>query len=207
MDIIIDALKEHKTVIFVILGVILAVIVIIILRKLFKRNERNKELKIAVEDKRRDENLNSVILNSHVDKDSLKEIHTPYDVDYSNPNGENVKTYSNEFKNEDNQIMLQLIEKTELSTRKFMMNPAKRIKIGSDLQGNDITVMADGISPHQCEIFLVNDKVYIRNLGQRNRTIVRRKKEQAIVDENGLRLLSNDTVILGNASYDITIKR
>ena len=207
MDIVIDALKEHRTVIFVVLGVILAVIVIIILRKLLKRNERNKELKIAAEDKRRDENLNNVILNSRVDKDNLKEIHTPYDVDYSNPNGENVKTYSNELENEDNQIMLQLIEKTELSTRKFMMNPAKRIKIGSDLQGNDITVMADGISPHQCEIFLVNDKVYIRNLGQRNRTIVRRKKEQAIVDENGLRLLSNDTVILGNASYDITIKR
>ena len=202
-----ETLQRYRMAIFIILGIILAVIVIIILKKLLKRNERNKELKIAAEDKRRDENLNNVILNSYAGRDSLKEVHTPYDVDYSSPNGENVKAYSNELKSDNNQLMLQLIERTELSTRKFMLNPAKKIKIGSDLQGNDITVMAEGISPHQCEIFSINDKVYIRNLGQGNRTIVRRKKEQAIVDENGLRLLSNDTVILGNASYDITIKR
>ncbi len=200
-------MDKYKTVILIVLVVILIVLLIIILKKLFKRNEKNKELKRATEDKRRDENLNNVILNSYADKSDLKEIHTPYDIDYSNPNGDSIKSNNNNLRKEDNQVMIQLVERTELSTRKFMMNPAKKIKIGSDLQGNDITVMADGISPHQCEIFSVRDKVYIRNLGQGNRTIVRRKKEQAIVDEKGIRLLSNDTIILGNASYDITIKK
>lgn len=178
-----------------------------IIKNLLRRSEKNKELNRAAEDRLRDENLNNVILNSYAGND-LKEIYTPYDVDYSNPNGERVRTHHNEQGRDiEDHIMVQLVERTELSTRKFMLNPAKGIKIGSDVQENDITVMAEGISPHQCEIFSVRDKVYVRDLGQGNRTIIRRKKEQAIVDGNGVRLLSNDTIVLGNASYDVTIKK
>lgn len=185
--------------------VILLFVLIILLKKVIRKKQKNKELRQAAEDKLRDENLNNVILNSHAESKHLRGVHVPYDVDYSNPRGDN-KNHSDHSKKENGHVMLQLVEKTELSTRKFMLNPAKKIYIGSDLQNNDIAVLDENISLRQCEIFAVKDKIYIRNLSHENQTILRRKKEQAIVDEKGLRMLSGDNIILGNVTYEVTIK-
>ncbi len=205
MELIISALQRHKAALIAAAGAALIIASVFIIRALIRRGVKNKDFRRAAEDKLRDENLNSVILNSHAGG-GLKEVHTPYDVDYSKPSG-NVRTDGGPDGGAGRHMMVQLVERTELSTRKFMLNPAKGIKIGSDLQGNDITVMAEGVSPRQCEIFSAGDKVYVRSLGGENRTIIRRKKERAIVGQNGVRLLTNDIIILGKASYEITISK
>lgn len=205
MDALLEGIKNNSRVIgiFVILIVIIAVIML--LKKTIRKKQKNKELSQAAEDKIRDENLNQVILNQHTDGSRFKEVHKPYDVDYSNVNSENSKKTVDLVQTGESHVMVQLVEKTELSTRKFMMNPAKAVRVGSNLQDNDITVLADGVSPHQFEIFEIRNKVFVRNLGSENRTIIRRKKEQAIVDDKGIRLLSGDSILLGHVTYDITI--
>lgn len=197
--------RNNMRYILILAAVILLLAGIILIRKALRKKQKDKELRQAAEDKLRDENLNHVILNSHAGSGRLREAQTPYDVDYSNPGGSNIKNPSDNSKQKDSHVMLQLVEKTELSTRKFMLNPAKRINIGSDLQDNDIAVLSEGVSAHQCEIFAAGNKVYIRNLSSENRTIVKRKREKVIVDEKGLRLLSNDIIILGNATYNVMI--
>lgn len=201
-NLVIDNLKY----ILILAAIILLLVGIILIKKFMRQKQKNKELMQAAEDKLRDENLNNVILNKHIGSSPLREVHTPYDVDYSNSGGEGHKNHSDNSKRKNSHIMLQLIEKTKLSTRKFMLNPIKTIRIGSDLQDNDITVLAEGVSPHQCEIFSVGDKIFIRNLSGGNQTILKRKKEQAIVDEKGLRLLSDDKIFVGSVVYEITIK-
>lgn len=187
-------------------GILIVVFLIIcFFKQMIKKSQKRKEIKRAAEDRVRDENLNSIILNNHGNAKDNREIYKPYDVDYSNGEQGNVNKNSSGSVMDSQQIMIQLIEKTELSTRKFLLNPAKKIKIGSDLQNNDISVLAEGISPHQCEIFAVGNKVYIRNTGDKYKTIIRRKKEQAFVDDKGIRLLSNDIIILGKVTYDVTI--
>lgn len=203
MDVM-EFIRNNKITILILLILLLLAAGIVLLKEMIRRNQKKKELSQAAEDKLRDENLNHVILNSDIGKEQLKEVYKPYDVDYSNPNTDKKVSGRNIQKGE-NHVMVQLIERTELSTRKFMMNPIKGIHIGSDSQSNDIAVPAEKISPCQCEIFSVRDKVFIKNLSSDNRTIIRRKKEQAIVDEKGIRLLSGDVVILGAVSYDITI--
>ena len=178
------------------------IVAIRLIKKLLKRGQKKKEIRQATEDRFRDENLNNIILNTQAGVGGKKEIYTPYDVDYRN--GEQNKG-EKDINTPSKQIMIRLIEKTELSTRKFLLNPTKRIKIGSDLQSNDISVLAEGISPHQCEIFAVGNKVYIKNVSTTNKTVIKRKKERAFVDDRGVRLVSNDTIILGNVTYDITI--
>lgn len=199
-----DFIRNNRIAIIILLILLVLVVGIVLLKKVISRNQKKKELSQAAEDKLRDENLNHVILNSYIENDQLKEVYKPYDVDYSNPNADKKVSGRNTQKGEKH-VMVQLIERTELSTRKFMMNPVRGIHIGSDSQNNDISVMAENISPCQCEIFSVMDKVFIKNLSSVNRTIIRRKKEQAIVNEKGIRLLSGDVVILGTVSYDITI--
>lgn len=187
-------------------GILIAVFLIIcFLKQMIKKSQKRKEIKRAAEDRVRDENLNNIILNNHGNAKDNREIYKPYDVDYSNGEQGSINKNSSGSIMESQQIMIQLIEKTELSTRKFLLNPAKKIKIGSDLQNNDISVLAEGISPHQCEIFAVGNKVYIKNTGDKYKTIIRRKKEQAFVDDKGIRLLSNDIIILGKVTYDVTI--
>lgn len=199
-----ELLKEYSKIILPISVCILLTLGITLLKKISKRNKRNKELTRAAADKVRDENLNNAILNNH-SRGETKEVYKPYDVDYSNTNCDKGKKSKELSKGAESHVMVQLIEKTELSTRKFMLNPAKKIRIGSDLHDNDIAVLAEGISSHQCEIFSAGDRVYVKNLSYENRTIIKRKKDQAIVDEKGIRLLSNDMIILGQVSYDITI--
>lgn len=206
MTFIQELIKNNMKYILILAVVILLFVGITLIKKFMQQKQKNRELKQAVEDKLRDENLNNVILNNHAGSNRLREVHVPYDVDYSNPVGESSKSHADNNRNKESHVMLQLVEKTELSTRKFMLNPIKKIRIGSDLQDNDISVLSEGVSSHQCEIFSVSDKIYIKNLSHENQTILKRKKEQAIVDEKGLRLLSNDRIIFGSVVYEVTIK-
>lgn len=200
-------IAKYKTPLFIFAAVLAVFLLTFFLKKFVKYREKKKEIALAAADRVRDENLNSVILNSHANSMNNKEVYKPYDVDYSgNEKGGREKGGSPDASGGGHgQPMIQLIEKTELSTRKFVLNPAKRIRIGSDLQDNDISVLSEGVEPHQCEIFAAGGNVYIRNTGVKTRTIIRRKKEQAIADNKGIRLLSGDRILLGTVSYDITI--
>ena len=204
MDLITNFFIMNKTIIMTIGFAVILILLILIFTKILSRRKQHKEITQAAADRVRDENLNSVILNNYGNGGKHKEVYVPYDVDYSN--SESRKNGSTSVVDiATKQTMIQLIEKTELSTRKFILNPSKKIRIGSDLQDNDISIFVDGIAPHQCEIFLVEDKVYIRNLSNTMQTVLRRKKEKAYVDAKGIRLLSNDIIILGKVVYEIMI--
>lgn len=199
--------NKYKTPLLFIAAALALFLVLFLLKKFIRYREKKKEINQAAADRMRDENLNSIILNSHGGAGGNREIYKPYDVDYSSKD----KSGSNKGCSQDvaskkyGGPMLQLVEKTELSTRKFILNPAKQIRIGSDLQDNEISVLAQGVAPHHCEIFAVGGGVYIKNTGDGTRTIIRRKKEQAIADNKGIRLQTGDCIVLGTVVYEITI--
>lgn len=180
-------------------------ICLILLKFLIKRRSGNKELYQAAADRTRDENLDKVILNEHYIKEDNKLVKTPYEVDYGNGNSEKPGRKDMESSIGKMSVMIQLVEKTELSTRKFILNPAKKIRIGSGFTDNDIVVSDSCIEEHQCEIFLAQGKIYIKNIGNKARIIIRRKKEQVIVDGKGIRLLTGDIVLTGKVTYEVTI--
>lgn len=206
MDFLMAFYHNNRAVILIIAALILLTFLFWLVKKMFDRKRRRRELEQATEDKIRDENLNNVILNHHIGNRCPKEIHIPYDVNYRKSNRENHMAGGVQDKGDkSSNTMICLVERTELSVRKFLLNPAKVIRIGSDLKENDIVALAENIAPRQCEIFSAKNKVYIRNLTPGNSTVVMRKNEKANVDERGIRLLSDDTVIFGRVSYDITI--
>lgn len=206
MDFLTGFYHNNRTVILVLAALIMLTALFRLVKKILDEKRRRRELEQATADKIRDENLNNVILNQNMGSRRPKEVHIPYDVDYGSPKRENhITAGAQDSGDEGGNTMVRLVERTELSVRKFLLNPSKVIRIGSDIQKNDIVVLAEDVAPRQCEIFSAKNKVYIRNLAPGNGTVVKRKKEKAIVDERGIRLLSDDTVILGRVSYDITI--
>lgn len=177
------------------------------LKKYMNHRRKKKEIAMAAADRMRDENLNHIILNSYADRRDGREVYMPYDVDYggSDKNGGRKGNQMDVSAGKQGQLMVQLVEKTKLSTRKFVLNPERGIRIGSNAQDNDISVLSEGIAPRQCEIFAVGGKIYIRDMGEGSRTILKRKKERVIVDGKGIRLLSGDSISFGGATYDIAI--
>jgi hypothetical protein len=172
------------------------------MKSFFEKRSEKKEMKRAAEDRIRDEKLNSIILNAGDADTARNMVSKPYDVNYD-AEGHSEKRSPSAA--DTDLIMVQLVENTKLSSRKFLLNPANTIRIGSGLSDNDIVAANSGIEEHQCEIFLAQNKVYVRNTARVVRTIVRRKKKQTIADEKGLRLLSGDQIILEDIVYDITL--
>lgn len=186
---------KYKNTLFVLIGIILLSIFVYLVRMLIKRNSKNREIQQAASDRIRNENLDRIILNPI--KGDTKSQPKPYEVNYEN-GGE-------QDKRKENPIMVQMIENTELSSKKYILNPAKGIRIGSALEGNDIVIANGKLADYQCEIFTVKNKVYIKNLSNDIRTIIKRHKEQAIVDEKGIRILSGDRICIDKVFYDVTI--
>lgn len=177
------------------------VILIIVLRKLIKANQKKKELRQAALERARDEKLNSFILNRYSPSDH-KEVYVPYDVDYSD--GINGLQYDLNNRSVSNPIMIQIIERTGLSERKFALNASKGIRIGTSKE-DDIEIISENRVMFQCELFVIKNKLYARNNMPASMIIIKRNKKQAVVDARGLGIKSGDTLLIGTYSYTITI--
>lgn len=186
---------------YIIAAILLIIVLIRVLKKVSAVRAKKKEIRQAAADRARDENLNSYILNTHATVEN-KAAYVPYEVDYSRGRQEGT---TQQLKNLDSRsTMVQIVEKTELSSRKFVLNASKGIRIGTSAE-NDISFFSGDQNVYQCEIFSVRGKTFVRNLIEGSRIYIRRKKNQAIVDNKGIELRNDDAIIVGNYTYIITI--
>ncbi len=191
-----------------VIAAVCGIAVIIIAKKLISliatRKSKRDELSKASADKQRDENLNSRILNEYMRPDESCEILTPYDVDYGGGFSSKDGKKNQPAGGDDSGIMIRVVEQSELSSRKFMLNALKDIRIGSDMYDNDISVQGMGVEPFHCIIFSVNNQIYVKNASANAKTIIRRKKDSAIVGENPIKLKSEDIIEAGAVRYSVT---
>lgn len=190
--------------VYIIGAVVIVILLITIIKSISKKNQRNKEIREAAIARMRDESLNDVILNQRTGKDNKKGSSMPYEVSYQN-GGEDPKADKKAFNtSKKGRVEIQLIENTDLSSRKYVFSPYPGITIGSD-DDNDIVVINNGVSGKHCEIFAAGKRVYIRNLANDQKTFIRRKKQQAIASAEGLEIKSKDIILVGNVTYTVTI--
>lgn len=190
--------------VYIIAGVFVLAILIILLRVISKKRAKNKEIQKAISEKIRDDNLNSVILNSHYTEKEKKNSAMPYEVNYQG-NVVEQNGNSKHEKSDGNYPIIQLVETTALSSRKFVFTLSEGITIGSE-NDNDIVIINKGVDEKHCSFFAVKKKVFVKNLADRQKTIIRRKNNQAIVDSSGIEVKSGDIIILGDVSYTVIIK-
>lgn len=203
MESIVEMIVKYKVLFMAIAAAVFVSFFLGWVRKKIKKKNKNREIEQATKDKMRDENLNQLILNRTGEK--AKGRSNPYEVNYENAGSQDMDKRNTVSSNRENQVMVQLTENTELSTRKFVLDPQDGIQIGSALTGNDIVLTNSEIADYQCGIFAVSDRVYIKSLSNSVRTIIKRHKEQAIVDDRGIRLLTGDRIIIGKVYYEVVI--
>lgn len=177
-------------------GSLLVIIVLFIMLIIHvKQRHKKQNLLELAENRRREEALDAVISNGRNPKDDRFFGSVPYEVDYSQTAGKSGKAVS--------KMMVQLVEHNELSIRKHMLSLDKPIRIGSKESLN--TVICSSADDMQCELFAYKGGVFLRNLGENNRTVLRRKKKNVFAEENGLRVQNQDQIVIGNTYFDITI--
>lgn len=182
---------------------LLCLIAMLLLIKLFdiisKRNSKRKELRRAAAERARDENLNEFILNSHTSSTN-KEKFVPYDVDYSQSD----LNTSKQAKLASADVMVQIVERTELSSRKFVLNASKGITIGTT-EGCDITFIGDGKEENQCQLRAFGKDVIVRDSTGETKNLLVRKKNRAIINNNGIKLMTGDIIVMGSVCYEISL--
>lgn len=189
------ALSAEK--ILIVVSILAAIVLLSFLIVHMKKRQRKRELLELAENRRREEALDAVISNGTSTREDKYFESVPYEVDYSKSAAKAEKTVP--------KVMVQLIEHNELSIRKHMLSLDKSIRIGSS--ENDNTIVLQAADSMQCELFAYKDGVFLRNLGKKNRTVLKRGKKNVFAEENGMKLQNQDQIIIGNTYFDITILR
>ena len=182
---------------------IVFVILFFFLIKIRKKNKKQKIMSIQAEDKLREEALDKIILNDKAQNDEGDVFSAkPFEVNYD---AASVEKHTEKAKKARYRTMVQIVENSELSSRKYMFDPSKGIHIGGKNGKNDIVVSDMSVDDQQCEIVLSSSTVYIRNIGGSRKVVLKRGKQQAYVEKKYVALKSNDVILIGKTIFRIEI--
>ena len=176
-------------------GAAVILIVVLIIHS-SKRKKKEAMLRVA-EDKLRESNLDQQILNPNAAPDPSRKVsEKPYEMRYSTSAAASAARKG---------IMLQIEEVSEISKRKYMVNPVPPITIGSGT-GNSIVLTDMTIDSKQCEIGLTESgQVYAKNIGTANLVNVIRGKKSIPVESEEVVLKKSDQLKIGGVKLIITI--
>lgn len=188
-----------------------AISAIIILLKLlsfiYKIIKKNQDISIKVNDRLREEALDRAILNNATPNE-LRKIQeaTPIAVNY-NPNkiakGKPMGKDSVRSSALANSYMIQLVENSGISEKKYMLNPKQGISIGREPGLNDVVITDSHVDGKQCRIIEYQDKVYIQNIGKFGRVILSRRNKKNYVENNAIELRNKDLLIIGSVLFRV----
>lgn len=186
-----------------VMACIVLITLFILLIKIRKKNKRQKIMTIQAEDKLREETLDKIILNDKAQNDEGDVFSAkPFEVNYD---AASVEKHTEKTSKDKYKTMVQIVENSELSSRKYMFDPSKGIHIGGKIGKNDIVVSDMSVDDQQCEIVLSSATVYIRNLGGSCKVVLKRGKQQAYVEKKYVEMKSNDMILIGKTIFRIEI--
>lgn len=174
---------------------VIPVLLLFIMFRFFSRRRKTKrEYEEMSQYKRRDEALVEALRNPQVKKENGPE--GPMEISWDDETvGEKGKRRASP--------MVELVELSAYSRKKFVFRLGKPIRIGSG-KGNQMEILREGVSESHCEIFLNGDKACVRGLSEA-KTILKRGKTSALVSHAGVYLKSGDFIQIGIAEIQVRL--
>lgn len=188
---------------YALVAAILAVLILVIWIQVQRRRKRLREMKRQAEDRLREEALDRV-LTGRPDGGKGMGPSVPFDVKYDvdqRKRGEQTRRMSAE-----SPLMLQLTERSELSTRKYMFHVLDRVTLGQASR-NDIVIKGPRIAEEQCEIFRIQKSLYVKNIGTSGMVFLSRKHHKIMVDAQAVILENRDKLQIGEYTYEVELLR
>lgn len=179
----------------------------IILHRIMKIRQKKKEIRRQAEDKLREEALDRVLSGGKPAANGASSGSVPFDVRYnSDPQKKKKKAARPDDAPElQSAVMIELVEQTELSTRKYMFHVKDRITFGDRGANNDIVVTGARIAKQQCEVFRLGQELYIKRIEDGTPVILKRKNRQVTVESEAIKLASKDEILIGDSTYTLEI--
>lgn len=192
-----------------IIGLVIAVLIlIVVLCIVLSKHKNKKEKMLLASNKMREEALDKLLVNRETSlkkEDESTFAAVPINVNYDVNALDKSTGKAVAKKNKRKKTMLQIIEKSELSVRKYMFDPKKSIFIGSKNGKNHIVNSSATVDERQCEIKEIHDKVCVRNMGHPAKAIMSRGKQIYYIEHNYMELKSGDVISIANTTYQIDI--
>ena len=167
---------------------------------LIRRRNAKKEMERNAEDKLREEALDRVLTDGR--KQEKVSANVPFDVKYDLDKRKKARGEEHQGVSE---IMVQMTESSELSTRKYMFHITDRITLGSKAGENDIVITSAHVSGRQCELFRIGRELFVKNVGKTGSVQLYRKNRQMTVAREAVQLKNHDELRVGDFHYQITI--
>ena len=175
-------LKTH-----IYLIVVLIIVLVILLRQLFIWKKKRKKQEEISQIKRRDAALTTALLNPQM-KNARGGPEKPVEISWE----DNISNNKREFSAS---IMVELIELSEYSSRKYVFNTDRTIRIGSG-EENQLVLSKAGVRDFHCEIFMNGSDPCVRSVSDA-KTILHRGKNAALVSTEGVYLNNGDCIQIG----------
>lgn len=187
--------------------IILAVFSVVFVISIRKKRADDLDMKARAEDKLREQALDQAILNEYVQHpEQERSSALPFEVSYGvQAAAENDNTVSKPGKQKQHKIMLQIVEQSDLSIRKYMLDPSKGIRIGSNRGTNDVIITLSNHASVQCEIMEYQGKVYVRNTGSGQVITLIHGKQSINVGKGAMELISRDVLKIGNIIFSVQL--
>ncbi|MBR4981521.1 MAG: FHA domain-containing protein [Lachnospiraceae bacterium] len=191
------------------IGIGIALIGLIVLCVVAKKQKNKKEKALLASNKMREEALDKLLFNQEAavkKEEDTTFAAVPINVNYDvNALDKSIAKTVGKKKNKSKKMMIQIVENSELSVRKYMFDPKKSIFIGSKNGKNHIVNSSVTVDERQCEIKGVQEKVYVRNMGEPGKIILTRGKQIAHIEHNYIELKNGDIISIANTTYQIDI--
>ena len=178
-------------------GIVVCIIVVLLIyAQIKKKKNLKKDMALIAEDKLREAALDRALSNgTGMNRNGDLSESTPFEVSYKAESGPI----------EPSKLMVQVEEKSELSTKKYSFDPHNLIHIGNATGKNHILTGTAIQGNVQCEIFERDDNVYVRNLGDAGKIMLFRGKQKAFVEEKSIVMKSGDVLLIGKSSFRLEI--
>lgn len=182
-------------------GAICVFLILFSIVRVVKRRNRKKEIQRNAEDKLREEALDKILTEGRKPEDGKLVANMPFDVKYDVDQRKKNRSTETDRPAE---IMLQLTERCELSTRKYMFHIEDRITIGSQAGENDVVAVSPRIAKRQCELFRIDQRLFVKKISEGGNVLLVRGKRQHPVGQDGVQLQSHDELRIGDYVYEVT---
>lgn len=177
-----------------ILGIPVLLLLLMAIRLLSKQRKVKREIEEMSQYKRRDEALVEALRNPQVKEESGPE--GPMEISWDD------KTVSERGKDHASP-MVELVELSAYSRKKFVFRLGKPIRIGSEKE-NQMELLREGVEESHCEIFLNGEKACVRSLSG-SKTILKRGKTSALIGPSGVYLNNGDRIQLGTVELQVRL--
>lgn len=192
-------LVETKYVI-ILLAVVVAIAAVIIIVTLSRSSSKKKDMRRKMDDRLREEALDKVLVGGSARRKTSKGAYeVSYDLD------QRTKGSQIHPEPEGASLMIMLTERSELSTRKYMLHVTNKITFGSQSSKCDIVVIGLQSNKIQCELFRIGGELFLKNTDPAGRVTLKRGHNQISVGGEAVKLLDHDVFSIGGCVYELTI--